>query len=110
MKQSKTTDLVESQSAQGKQNEDCSISHTPGPWWIEHYFANPKSCSPYYQIVSEKSGIASVYEDQANAKLVSAAPDLLAIAQEIADSRCDLGDSERRIRLYAAIAKAGGRL
>lgn len=34
---------------------------------------------------------------------------LLAICQEIAyDSRIDLVDSERRIRLYAAIKKAGG--
>ncbi len=36
---------------------------------------------------------------------------LLAICQEIAsDSRVDLVDSERRIRLYAAITKAGGTL
>jgi len=44
-------------------------------------------------------------------KLLAAAGDLLAICQEIAsDSRVDLVDSERRIRLYAAITKAGGTL
>ena len=36
---------------------------------------------------------------------------LLAICQEIAsDPRVDLVDSERRIRLYSAIQKAGGEL
>lgn len=35
---------------------------------------------------------------------------LLAVAKEIAsDSRCDLVDSERRIRLYAAIQNADGK-
>jgi hypothetical protein len=39
----------------------------------------------------------------------AALPELLAVAEEIAsDSRCDLFDSERRIRLYHAIAKARG--
>ena len=40
--------------------------------------------------------------------LISACPNLLAIAREIANTKCDLLDSERRIRLYAAIAKAEG--
>ena len=35
---------------------------------------------------------------------------LLKVAEEIALSGCDLGDSERRIRLYAAITNAGGTL
>jgi len=43
------------------------------------------------------------------ARLIAAAPDLLAVCCEIAhDAACDLGDSERRIRLYAAIRKATG--
>lgn len=33
---------------------------------------------------------------------------LVRVAEEIAASGCDLGDSERRIRLYAAITRAGG--
>lgn len=38
-----------------------------------------------------------------------AAAELLEICEEIAsDPRCDLIDSERRIRLYAAIQKANG--
>lgn len=47
--------------------------------------------------------------DPSAARLISAAPDLLAICEEIAnDSKCDLVNSERRIRLYSAIAKAKG--
>jgi hypothetical protein len=38
--------------------------------------------------------------------LVDAAPDLLAIAKEIAEAPCDLLESERHIRLWAAIKKA----
>ena len=42
-------------------------------------------------------------------RLHEAGPDMLAICLEIAgDKRVDLVDSERRIRLYAAITKAGG--
>ncbi|HLE80148.1 MAG TPA: hypothetical protein VJA25_02520 [Dehalococcoidia bacterium] len=44
-----------------------------------------------------------------NARLISAAPDLLAICQEIMDDGIDLRTSDRRIRLYAAIMKAIGR-
>ncbi len=32
---------------------------------------------------------------------------LVAICKEIADCGCDLGDSERRVRLYSALDKAG---
>ena len=43
-------------------------------------------------------------------RVMRAAPELLAICQEIAnDSHVDLVDSERRIRLYAAISNAEGR-
>jgi hypothetical protein len=56
-------------------------------------------------LVSDKNAA----HDEANACLLAAAQDLLAVCEEIAgDSRVDLVDSERRIRLYAAIRKAGG--
>jgi len=38
--------------------------------------------------------------------LIQAAPDLLAVAKEIAEAPCDLLKSERHIRLWAAIKKA----
>jgi hypothetical protein len=52
------------------------------------------------------------YEDYARqvVKLQEQRDALLAICQEIADNQIDLKDSERRIRLYAAITKAGGTL
>lgn len=49
-------------------------------------------------------------EPEKVAQLLAGAPGLLAIAEEIAGCGCDLGDSERRIRLYAAIQNAGGSL
>jgi hypothetical protein len=47
--------------------------------------------------------------EAAHARLIAAAPDLLAVCKEIANGMCDLRDSERRIRLYAAITKAIGK-
>jgi hypothetical protein len=48
---------------------------------------------------------------EGNAEEIDGLLDCLAICEEIAaDSRVDLVDSERRIRLYAAITKAGGKL
>lgn len=47
---------------------------------------------------------------KANGDLIAAAPDLLAICQEIAAAKIDLLTSERRARLYGAIRKAGGEL
>jgi len=47
--------------------------------------------------------------DPSAAHLIAAAPNLLAICEEIAnDSKCDLVNSERRIRLYSALSKAKG--
>jgi hypothetical protein len=60
-------------------------AHTPGPWWIENYFARPKHCDPYFQVVADKSGIASVYENEANARLIAAAPELLAACKLVTD-------------------------
>ena len=50
------------------------------------------------------------HQDRANIRLIAAAPDLLAICEEIAnDSKCDLVNSERRKRLYSALSKAKGK-
>lgn len=54
---------------------------------------------------------ATAPHNAANGQLMKAAPELLAICEEIAaDSRCDLVTSERRMRLYHAIRAAGGSL
>lgn len=83
--------------------------HTPAPWSV-------KKASPQAGIIiapNRSLGIAEVFgggeTEIANALLIAAAPDLLAICEEIAnDSKCDLVNSERRIRLYSALSKAKG--
>lgn len=71
--------------------------HTPGPWrWEGKTLIGSNDC-----FVDK--------DDLADARLIAAAADLLAICEEIAnDSKCDLVNSERRIRLYSAIRKAKG--
>lgn len=80
-----------------------NTQHTPGPW---------KHDSTWGLIKHGKTEICALHSGNiANAHLISAAPDLLAICEEIAnDSKCDLVNSERRIRLYSAITKAKGAL
>jgi hypothetical protein len=94
--------------------------HTPGPWRFV-----PRTRSGDYPqaiietgakvVLDEGRGSQAIISlgfsdrDEANARLIAAAPDLLAVCEEIAnDSGVDLVTSERRIRLYAAIAKAKG--
>lgn len=91
------------------------LQHTPGPWTL--LLRSDEDGSIPVSDGSKSSPLAYVsprpfYEDTRqthNARLIAAAPDLFAICREIAgDSRCDLVDSERRIRLYAALTKAAG--
>lgn len=102
--------------------------HTPGPWQIDnrhHVYAitcKPERKGEYPEICfvemrgNDQCGSITARmrtddELRANAQLIAAAPRLLAICEEIAnDPRCDLIDSERRIRLYSAIDEAGGSL
>ena len=46
-------------------------------------------------------------EAEGNAQLMAVAPRLLEVCKEIAESRCDLGNSERRVRLYSALHALG---
>jgi hypothetical protein len=94
--------------------------HTPAPWAITHYCPEEGeafvieaesrvvcwAANNYYDL---EYTTAQKKRDKANANLIAAAPDLLAICEEIAnDSKCDLVNSERRIRLYSALSKAKG--
>jgi len=91
--------------------------HTPGPWKILY---GAMEGDQYFTIASRMvPGVIAEYavpcprpadEVHANARLIAASPTLLDIAKEIAHSQCDLGDSERRIRLYQAIREATGSL
>jgi hypothetical protein len=91
--------------------------HIPGPWKISHEDNAHAILSKGFVIADvfheeeegKTTGPNTTEEAQANARLISAAPELLAICEEIAnDSKCDLVYSERRIRLYSVIAKAKG--
>jgi len=90
--------------------------HTPAPWILDT--GEDEFCISNGVTICRGDDTANAWA--ANARLIAAAPEtaaerdklkelnaeLLAICQEIADSGCDLGDSERRIRLCAAINKA----
>ena len=89
------------------------MKHTPGPWTLEKIEIQndgilvnvlaKNNNGDFFTVIGNLDATAN---DQ---NLIAAAPELLAIAREIADNKCDLLDSERRIRLYAAIMKAEGK-
>jgi hypothetical protein len=74
-----------------------------------HFPLHTTQHEDFYVITTNQGNHFAKTFDPSSARLISAAPDLLAICEEIAnDSRCDLVNSERRIRLYSAISKAKG--
>lgn len=100
-----------------------ATSHTPGPWFVEptpvggFYIGNDPS--PFGPTIAETWN-AGVFKDQqaANARLLSAAPELLGALQElvaIVRGECPRllnedsgGDAQLDIMIDAAIAKATG--
>ena len=104
------------------------MSHTNGPWEVSgQLIVGPPESLPNPKAEPRGKVVASICwdylgnhgateprikwkgEGEANACLISAAPCLLEICQEIAaEPGINLLDSERRIRLYAAITKATG--
>lgn len=97
------------------------MKHTPGPWRIEQgiYIMPPENSTQFS--ICKMGGIQREESRKANARLIAAAPDLLAAAkraQELISSAIDLeyvsgkpGDPAAVIwrELDAAIAKAEGR-
>ena len=94
-------------------------NHTPGPWRVEHSTAKGYLYMSYlysdeHHIISVGGSSISKGENKANARLIAAAPDLLAACEAVWQS-CD---REGRIMLpsngttitalRAAIAKAKG--
>ena len=94
--------------------------HTPAPWEAipssidAAVIVAPDSNDKTICWVSttdrpKRNRVVITPQDRANIRLIAAAPELLAICEEIAnDSKCDLVNSERRIRLYSALSKAKG--
>lgn len=91
-------------------------SHTPGPWAASLEYSNDMP-GPYLCVASEPHEIAQVLcsdtftEGLANARLISAAPDLLEALKELHLKTVVGTDDERYAALnqaWAAIAKAEG--
>ena len=81
--------------------------HTPGPWTIQGAFIGTDDAH-IAQVKGEGRGVNS-QRAEANLMLIAAAPDLLAVLQDVADFWAG-GDvpPELDARMRAAIAKATG--
>ena len=95
-------------------------NHTPGPWTVErdpcHFHtassvrggASDGAKFPGRQLMAEVGGFADVQEQEANAALIAAAPDLLDACEQVLIASEDNGDMDDIDwnQLRAAIAKA----
>jgi hypothetical protein len=81
--------------------------HTEGPWQVARsVLGELEPFGPNDEHLLSSEGPLPLQERLANARLIEAAPALLAICEEIAgDPRVDLVDLERRVRLCAAISE-----
>ena len=92
-------------------------AHTPGPWVSVHTHPNPDVRAKIAYIEGGRHRrpleIATVYrcdsdaEQEANARLIAAAPELLAVARKALDAWTGDGPPIDLDELRAAIAKAG---
>lgn len=89
--------------------------HTPGPWsWAAYSFGRPEDGPTRFRIVGsdleEMLAFTGDYSalDEANARLMAAAPDLLAACEGLLAAISN-GDKPRCDDVIAAIAKARGR-
>ena len=88
--------------------------HTPGPWAIlETGCAHPTITNGIGVNVCTVSGTDMGYmlpaeEERANARLIAAAPELLAMLYELAPEDCNGDESCRHCRAHALLARAEG--
>lgn len=91
------------------------MKSTPGPWQISDAFDDGNGCvvENGTRMICEcyEDGEPSTDEDRANARLIAAAPDLLAALEKIAEVCNGYGDEAGWACKHAliAIAKADGR-
>ncbi len=93
-----------------------SAQHTKGPWRVAKRFPHQAFFEVEHQnkapgaaslVVARVTCRASWAEEQeANARLIAAAPDLLAACQVAFDQTCSVGRAKDWEQLRAAIAKA----
>lgn len=92
-----------------------TVKHTPGPWHVdpkapEESFFEDVSILRHDGLavaVAVHNGDVLPPEPEANARLIAAAPDLLAVAQKVVNNWGDLHHKDL-MQLRAAIAKATG--
>ncbi len=70
--------------------------HTPGPWWVERRVGDALQVNAHHRGPASSYCVASLNHwegetDRANATLIAAAPDLLALAKQLANecSECN---------------------
>ena len=91
------------------------MAHTPGPWVVGPIDDTAVTHLGKDGIRYEVAAVDGDYNDpdewpimEANARLIAAAPDLLAALKEMV-RMCDaFGDTDYRVKAIAAIAKAEG--
>lgn len=100
--------------------KDAAPTYTPGPWQTEEYGRSITACRPPGSMVCTarvtlaeiwSGGTASCAEADANARLMAAAPDLLAALQGLLDPATNEDSEwyrEARAAARAAVAKATG--
>lgn len=80
------------------------IKHTPGPWNV-----NDERGIDGNIYIEDALGVVAIVTDEANARLIAAAPELLEVAQGIlADDMLQYLPAEYVSKVRAAIAKATG--
>ena len=94
--------------AAAKWQAEAGAKHTPGPWATSHD-AVPDHHTQV-TVYSEGSGerVATVFQTEANARLIAAAPELLEACEEIKEWLMYIGSKVTFVHLDAAIAKATG--
>lgn len=87
--------------------------HTPGPWTVENL--TEQAGQSWFNVASDGSAVAEAISDSATARLIAAAPDMLAALQELEeflDNQADVDDGRANdamrhlTEVRAAIAKA----
>lgn len=103
-------------------------SHTPGPWQVRAWSSHASTTvgiestdrPGWFDVVAECSGVGARFtreQEDANARLIAAAPELLAALKAMDTALCDGFDTQSTrmagrkalIDARAAIAKAEGR-
>ena len=92
------------------------MTHTPGPWALNgltvEALADPENSTTYVAPIAVIDAEWTSSISNANAALISAAPELLAIVEQIVNLTLDDNDPAHRAIIReatAAIAKAKGR-